>query len=393
MPRASESRPRFAGWLLAALALHAVAMVAARIPTTVLGSEAPRAPFEFEPTEISLVDERPIPSVRTETQAIAAAESLSQAHRRDVAPGPWVAPGPEALRSTTPGGEQEEGYSANPANPANPSAEEPRSGIDLGIGSGSWTKWGAFTAPLHDSPGGDSRPRNPAPVSSTGGLLEALELHDREVGLGAAGAVMAAIREAMTGQEAPRYGTAQFAVTVYLGGDVEVAVGASSGESSWWNETSKRIASLLRKKPPKVGAQRRGVRCVIEVVAQEQLPAGDPKQTEPLRQTTTPPKLQSTEEAKTDLAQRNPAAAPAPAAPAEQRPTAPITDAPGVYVGGRGRLGDIKVGLGTYGEPGGTDPGKSIVSGLVMKGNIDLANIVGRSSRVVSMRVIRENAF
>ena len=57
-----------------------------------------------------------------------------------------------------------------------------------------------------------------------------------------------------------------------------------------------------------------------------------------------PPKLQSSEAAKAEIERSSPGSAPPPGAPAEQRPLAPIMDAPGVFAASRGRLGQVSVG-------------------------------------------------
>ena len=87
-------------------------------------------------------------------------------------------------------------------------------------------------------------------MSSTGGLAEALDAHDRKVGIGPSGAALSAARDAALGEAAPRSGVAQFAVTVYQDGSIDVALVASSSEAAGWSSVGSAMAASLRRKPP-----------------------------------------------------------------------------------------------------------------------------------------------
>ena len=132
------------------------------------------------------------------------------------------------------------------------------------------------------------------------------------------------------------------------------------------------------------------MRLLIELAIEERWPSGDVTRSEPPRPSVTLPTPRSTEDAKADLEKNNPAAAPPPGAPASQRPMALIPDAPGVFVSGRGRAGAYAIGAGAVGEVGNGDPPKRVVSGLVIKGNVDPTNLVGSATRTIATRVISE---
>lgn len=260
--------------------------------------------------------------------------------------------------------------------------------IDLGLERGSWGKWGAFAA---EPPEARPTARAPMPASSTGGLAEALGTYDRQTGLGPSGTVLSAARDAAAGADAPRSGTAQFAVTVYQNGIVEIALAAfSSSDAASWENVGKKVAASLRLKPPRLPSTRRGVRLVVELTIEERWPTGAPVRPEGPHILATPPALRSSEDAKAEIAKQSPGSAPPPGARAEQRPLAPIVDAPGAFVAGRGRLGQVAAGVGAFGETGLGDPGKKVATGLVVKGNADPTNLVGRAARTISTRVLGE---
>ena len=264
--------------------------------------------------------------------------------------------------------------------------------VDLGTAPGSWTRWGDFTtAPA--SSGRSASAAAAAPASTSGGLAEALAAQDRSVGLGPSGTVLAAVRDAAGSDAAPWAGTAQLAITVYAQGQIDVALASWTGDRAAWSELTRRVTASLRRKPPRMMASRKGMRWLIELDAHDRTPSGRAVAPSRVGGLVTPPRLQNSEAAKADLAQRNPAIAPPPGAPAEQRPLAPIVDSPGVFMEANGRLGTAAVSVGTFGEVGHGDPGHQVATGLVAKGNVDIADVFGGTARSVSTRVVSETAF
>jgi hypothetical protein len=267
-------------------------------------------------------------------------------------------------------------------------ARAPERSIDLGIAAGSWSKWGALTGgpPTTDHRAG----RVPAPVSSTGGLAEALAASDHETGLGPSGTVLSAVREAASWDGAPRSGMTQFTVTIDERGEIDVALANAHSNGSAWTEVAERIARMLRLRRPRVTT---GVRMVVELVAKDRWANGSSTEPEGRRLSVTLPLPRSTDDAKADLERRNLAAAPAPGAPADQRRMALIPDAPGVFVSGRGRLGTVAIGAGAFPEVGHGDPPKRVTFGPVLKGDVDVTNLATKSARTISTRILSVRAL
>jgi hypothetical protein len=265
--------------------------------------------------------------------------------------------------------------------------------VDLGTAPGSWTRWGDFTTAPASSGRSSPSAAAPAPASTSGGLAEALAAQDRSLGLGPSGTVLAAVRDAAGSDAAPWAGTAQLAITVYAQGQIDVALASWTGDRAAWSELTRRVTASLRRKPPRMIASRKGMRWLIELDAHDRTPSGRAVAPSRVGGLVTPPRLQSSEAAKADIAQRNPAIAPPPGAAAEQRPLAPIVDSPGVFMEANGRLGTAAVGVGTFGEVGHGDPGRQVAAGLVAKGNVDIADVFGGTARSVSTRVVSETAF
>jgi hypothetical protein len=272
--------------------------------------------------------------------------------------------------------------------------------IDLGIAPGSWAKWGSFaasSAPFPDR--GGLRP--PAPVSSTGGLAEALEAYDHRVGLGPAGVVLSHVREAALSDVAPRVGSVQFGITVMRSGVIDIAVAPINGEVAAWTPVGERIAQSLRRKPPRIAAHRNGVHIVIELVAKETWANGRTAQAEGPRPVLDLPVLRDSDEARADLEKNNRAALPPPGAPAEKRSHALMVDVPGVFVRGSGRLGEVAIGGAPLVELGHGDAPRMLdaqgnlntTGGLIVKGKFDEANLASNVTRAIATRVISETSF
>lgn len=267
---------------------------------------------------------------------------------------------------------------------------EPTKPIDLGIGPDGWQRW---VARKPEEPRADRRtPRanrfqlfRAPPASTTGGLQEGLEEHDRKLGLGPAGRVISAFHNAAHSWDAPHLGRARFDVTVHRTGAVEVALGAASGEVEQWKKVAAHAAKELRAGPPKIAPPRDGFRLVVELVAEETMPDGMRKKSgKPPRLEVTPPKLENAERAKERLAEDN---------PTMKDPSndyAPIKrDLPGVYISESGSVCSYRVGGGVMGH----GPRLPLSLGPVVQGGCEPSNIGVKPQRMVRARVIEESMF
>jgi hypothetical protein len=377
--------------LMGAVAIHAAGAAIGFWLESALETEvsdgvvAPQA--DSDVTEIALI-ETPAAHTLIRTPAaleiVAAPSIATRIERRS----PQIAdsdseqrPTPDPALSESPRSTEE--YVLDPS-----AARAPERSIDLGITAGSWSKWGTLTGGPPTT--GHVADRVPAPVSSTGGLAEALATSDHEKGLGPSGAVLSAVREAASWEGAPRSGVTQFTVTLDQRGEVDVALASADSNGSAWTEVGERIARMLRLRRPRV---KTGVRMVVELVAKDRWANGSSTEPEGPRLSVTLPVPRSTDESKADLERRNLAAAPAPGAPADQRRMALIPDAPGVFVSGRGRLGTVAIGAGAFSEVGHGDPPKRVTFGPVLKGDVDVTNLAAKSARTISTKILSVRAF
>jgi hypothetical protein len=271
----------------------------------------------------------------------------------------------------------DEGYSVDPSSQApHSNGESPGPEVDLGIGAGSWSRYVNPTARAEEPRAAPPRAA-PAPTSSTGGLAEALEAHDHEIGIGPAGRVLSAAHEAGHLESAPALGTATFSVTVLRTGAVQVELTGASSQPAEWKKVADEMAAAIKRKPPRISGGRNGVRIGIELVAEEKWPNGQGvTRSEGPHLAVDPPTFRATDKAVEDLRARNPAAVPPPGSPAETPPLQVNVQPPGVYLKGRGKVCSYALGLSMLG------PG--------LTGGCDPSNIGARASRVVSAKVISE---
>jgi hypothetical protein len=281
-------------------------------------------------------------------------------------------PGAVGLEPAPSAGPNAGDYALDPAaNTPGPAAH-----VDLGIAPGDWSRWTDPSAPAPET----AAPRpSPAPVSTTGGVAEALEAHDHEIGLGPAGGVLSAARDAAHSDVAPQLGTATFAITVLRTGIVDVQLTSASANVDGWQKVAATMAANIRKRPPEIHPPRNGVRIGIELVAEEHWPNGAPARTEAPSVAVTPPAIRAVDQAKEDLARRNPAAIPPPGSPVEQPSLVANVDLPGVFLQGRGKVCSYKIGVTPF--------------GLGASGGCDPSNIGAKPQRVVSTRVLGESMF
>ena len=269
------------------------------------------------------------------------------------------------------------GYALDPSAEVRPGAAKGDAPVELGIRAGDWSRWVDPTASPRVARLERERraPLVAPPVSSTGGLAEALEARDQSLGLGPAGAVLTAVHDAGYSEIAPALGTATFSITVLRSGDVDVRLTGASSQAEGWVKLGESIAAAIRRKPPRISEARSGVRLGIEVVAEERWPNGQATRLDSgPTLAVTPPKFQAVETAKQSLLERNPAAVPDPDAPAGKPRLQANFDAPGIFVQGRGKVCSYRIGLSPIPISGGCDP----------------ANIGAKPRRVVSTRVINQ---
>ena len=256
--------------------------------------------------------------------------------------------------------------------------------IDVGLGPDAWQRWIGSTksdTKARDSvaPESNRRPLFRAPrMSTTGGLQEGLEAHDRAVGLGPAGPVLSALHNAAHTPAAPELGVAVFQVTVLKTGSVEISLSAASDNLDGWRAVAARATEALRRSPPRIPGGRAGMRLSIELKAEETMPNGiKTKSLHGPRLQVAPLRLRSTEAAQADLKERNPVAG-------ENKQLAAGTkanvDVPGVYVAGQGKVCSYRLGLTILGLPS-------------FDGGCDPSNIGARPARMVRALVREEVLF
>ena len=237
---------------------------------------------------------------------------------------------------------------ATPSNPSAPSAPRPSPSVELGTGEGDWQRFSIPNGGSGEQANSQDRsvaPQSVAPpVSTTGGLAEALEAHDQAVGLGHDGPVVSAAHDAAHSDVAPALGTASLVITVLASGAVDVQVTGASSNFDDWQKVATRMAATIAKRPPKVRPPRSGVRIGLELSAVERWPNGAPARGQGLHVSATG-SLPSTAEAKESLAHRNPTAVPPPGSPAETPSMAANVDLPGVWIGATGKVCSFRLGI------------------------------------------------
>ena len=335
---------------------------------------APRPETEIEVVDLGDIEPSDVPreDEPTPSSAALATRSYSRARDRRSAPAedgqPTASGQSEAAGSSGQGGD----YALDPAEHAAPGANA-GSSISLGIGAGDWSRW---VDPSATPERGPLRPSElPAPVSSTGGLAEALEAHDQSIGIGPAGAVLSAVHEAGYSDVAPSIGTATFSITVLRSGAIDVQLTGSNGHAAEWAKVGESIAAAIRRKPPRIAPSRIGVRLGVEVVAEERWPNGQATRFDKGPHIAgQAPEFQATDVAKQELLERNPAAIPAPDDAIDKPKLQANFKAPGVFVQGRGKVCSYRIGLSPIPISGGCDP----------------ANMGQPARRVVSTRITNQ---
>lgn len=284
-----------------------------------------------------------------------------------------AAPAGELELRPLPGGEASENVE--------PKATAPERRIELGIGSGDWSRW-VRPADVVEAPAAPERPAGAprAPASRTGGLTEALEAHDRAVGIGPAGAVLSAARDAAHSNAAPQIGRATFAITLLSTGLVEVELTGANGSSDAWRSVGATMQASLARKPPSIPASRSRVQWKLEIVAEEHWPNGAKVADERTGVVAVPPKFEAVDEAKEDLARRNPLAVDPVPTPGVDRPALRLqAQPPGIFVEHRGKVCNYAFGVTPF--------------GVGLLGGCDPSNIGAKPVRVVATRILSETAL
>ncbi|HKQ68218.1 MAG TPA: hypothetical protein VJT73_02715, partial [Polyangiaceae bacterium] len=249
--------------------------------------------------------------------------------------------------------------------------------VDLHIAEGDWSHWVDPTAPVARA--GPGARRSVAPVSTTGGLAEALAVHDQEVGLGPAGAVLSAARDAAHSDVAPAISTANLSVTLLATGEAIVALTGATSHGEAWKQVATHMERALKKRPARIAGEHAGLRIDLEIAAEERWPNGARVKSEGPYLALSGGSIAATDEAKEGLARRNLAALPPPGSPVEKPSQALNVDLPGLWLKGRGKVCEYQVGLTPL--------------GLALTGGCDPSNIGAPPARVVSTRVLRQTLF
>jgi hypothetical protein len=383
----NPARRRFSIALGAAFALHAAcALIGYRIVKTgaVAFEVAPPLDTEIEFFDVGarLEDVAPVPADELPSQvAMTKVESAQRAAR------PFATRPSEPRPSTTESATSDEvgrESGAAPGYALDPSAEvqaaaPPGHAVDLGIGSGDWSRFVDPTGtPRIDAPRAERSSERARPASTTGGIAEALEAHDQKVGIGPAGAVLSAIHEAGYSDAAPAIGSATFSITVLRSGAIDVQLTGVSSEHAAWSKVGDNIVAAIRKKPPRIPPSRSGVRLSVEVVAEERWPNGQAtRENHGPKVTAKAPQFKAVDEAQKELLERNPAAVPDSNAPTGKTNLVANVDMPGIFVEQRGKVCSYRIGLSPTFFSGGCDP----------------SNIGAKARRVVSTKIVSQTMF
>ena len=372
MPSMERARLR---WMALAVAIHAVVFgissLFAETDRSVAAVPA-AAPPAAELVEVDLAAQLEIrdeggPEIGTrEVRRAPAPRSM-----REVASEEMPARGSSASSGEAPAPAEGAPYALDPQ-----AHEAPH--VDLAIGEGDWSRWALPQAapPATAETRAPSRLGPPRPASTTGGVAEALEAHDREVGLGPAGSVLTAAMDAAHTESAPQLGRAVFGITVLSSGHVQVDLVGASGEVEAWRTVGAAMQAALARKRPTVPSTRNGVQLELELTAQERWPNGASTKSEGPTVAVTMPKLQAVDEAQEDLARRNPLAVDPVPTPNDRPPLRLNVDLPGVFLKGRGKVCGYQFGITPF--------------GLNFSGGCDPSNIGVKPVRVVSTRILRE---
>ncbi|HEY6081726.1 MAG TPA: hypothetical protein VIW29_23080 [Polyangiaceae bacterium] len=276
----------------------------------------------------------------------------------------------------------EPGDAPDPSDDAPELAPSAERAIDLGVGPEAWRKWARLgQAESPAPPKRKKRARAPVahapPVSTSGGLLEGLEAHDRELGLGPSGPVIGALYRAAHNPIAPQTGFARFEITVLKSGSVEVSLAGASGQAEAWASVGKLASEAIRQSPPRIPEPRTGTRMVVTIRAEQVFPNGTKREdlSGPHLEGVAP-RLRTEGDAKAELKRLNPVAGDTGAPVTGQ---SVMVDIPGVYVAGRNKVCSYRLGITPLGP--------------MLSGGCDLANAGSKAQRMVRTEVEEQAMF
>ena len=216
------------------------------------------------------------PRERVEEPTADTRVAMGTPHPRPVSPNPPVSgpegPGPGAVLD--PGGSDPNGIPGGRGGDASSrgagsgtgtgTGSGPRRPINTGIdGSMAWM----WTRPNVSTP-------KPRPASTTGGLQEALDAHDRKVGLGYGGPVVSAFHSAAASPSAPQGGRARFEAIIDSSGRVSsVHVLSANGDMAAWQAVASQVLRILRSRILRV-PEGQAIAIVVDVRSRYQMPSG-----------------------------------------------------------------------------------------------------------------------
>jgi len=386
MARSGRRRERDSFALVLALLLHGLVLVVVRAwGTGSPGAPAPALPLAGVADEVEIdVSEVPPGAGVAPTapgESAPGVGAVAEASGRADKPTPVKRAAPKRAEEAEPAPETAAVAELAPQPAAATTGESEHVGpIDLGVGPDGWQRWVGVlpTEPAARSSAPRGRPvvRAP-PVSSTGGLQEGLEAHDRKLGMGPAGRVTTALFEAAHASDAPETGTALFNVTVLRTGAVEVSLGESTDRR--WQAVAEHAAEALRKAPPRIPPPREGYRLTLRITAEETMPNGlRRKDLHGARLEATPLQFKDQKTAEREAELKNPTVGVGPDRQ-EFRGSPIIMDLPGVYVTGTGKVCSYRIGISPFGP--------------LLQGGCDLSNVGAKLQRMVRTEIREQTAF
>lgn len=255
------------GFLLASTVAHAMAFFAMAFtrpptPVDVVDPAATDVDLWASPSE-SGDPAGSVGPVNPSGMAMAAAmpSRTTSALRFAVSKSPSVPDEPTAPRSPKPADSDQPWSLARPAP------------YDLGIG----TYWKSVATNAGGGPSSVSpeEPPRPSAPSLDRTVRDALDAHDRALGLGREGPLMSAAREAASPSFAPDVGSAELDIESDSTGKVISAyVVSASGEVSAWKGVARELVRLMSSKPLRPTRNGRGLRTHLRIVAERTLPSG-----------------------------------------------------------------------------------------------------------------------
>ncbi|HEY4015325.1 MAG TPA: hypothetical protein VGM06_18400 [Polyangiaceae bacterium] len=243
------------GYLAVAAAVHVAALLVARAPSSPVAA-SPEAPLEFEV-------EPAAPSL----------EATATPVSPPLARGVEVAKIDVARTATA-------GVRSLPETGGETGAPEAPSATAAPAESSAWTLQAERPADV-TNPAFIARAVRPAVaeranegVSTTGGLVEGLDAHDVEVGLGRGGPVITALENAAASEAAPFEGAATFDFAIQSDGHVSMAVLDATSSLEDWNKVGEATRKALDPKAVRIPPGARGWHVVVRVEAKVQFPNG-----------------------------------------------------------------------------------------------------------------------